>query len=170
MAGFYRHWRGRHPDGPVVYLSTGAWNTFDSLRRFLQAHRFPEGPLLLTDWGPSNSGWFRSGPAHKRSQLNRLAHDFPHIRWLLVGDDGQHDPRLYTEFARRWPDRVSAIAIRQLSPGQQLLAHGTPMPDAAEREAAERDEAGGADAGPALSCPVVRGSDGTELIAELAQV
>jgi len=26
---------------------------------------FPEGPLLLTDWGPTNTGWFRSGREHK---------------------------------------------------------------------------------------------------------
>ena len=45
---------------------------------------------ILTDWGPTNTGWFRSGQQHKRSSLRRLARDFPHIQWLLIGDDGQH--------------------------------------------------------------------------------
>ena len=45
---------------------------------------------------------------------------------MLVGDDGQHDPSIYAEFAREHPERIRAIAIRELSLGQQLLAHGTP--------------------------------------------
>jgi len=82
--------------------------------------------MLLTDWGPTNTGWFRSGPAHKRQSLAWLARDFPRIRWLLVGDDGQHDPRLYADFAARHPDSVAGIAIRQLPTVEQVLAHGTP--------------------------------------------
>ena len=81
---------------------------------------------MLTDWGPTNTGWFRSGQEHKRACLGSLAADLPAIRWLLVGDDGQHDPSLYAEFAASHPDRVRAIAIRQLSATEQVLAHGTP--------------------------------------------
>ena len=81
------------------------------------------GPLMLTDWGPTNTGWFRSGQDHKRTCLHRLARDFPDIRWLLVGDDGQHDPQLYAEFAEARPDRVDAICIRHLSPTEQVLSN-----------------------------------------------
>ena len=41
-----------------------------------------------------------------------------------MGDDGQHDPEIYAEFAQRHPDRVKAIVIRQLTPSQALLAGG----------------------------------------------
>ena len=84
--------------------------------------------MLLTDWGPTNTGWFRSGQAHKRQSLLQLSIDFPNIRWLLVGDDGQHDPEIYGEFARNDAPRVRAIAIRELNPAEQLLAHGTVEP------------------------------------------
>jgi phosphatidate phosphatase APP1 len=56
---------------------------------------------------------------------------------VLVGDDGQHDPAIYAAFARRRPDRVRAIAIRELSLGQQLLAHGTPTSRMSEPGAAQ---------------------------------
>ena len=56
--------------------------------------------------------------------LERLARNFPHVRWILIGDDGQHDPEIYAEFAQRHPDRVKAIVIRQLTPSQALLAGG----------------------------------------------
>ncbi|NCD20897.1 MAG: DUF2183 domain-containing protein, partial [Actinobacteria bacterium] len=99
MADLYAELLGRHPDMPVFYLSTGAWNVVPTLTTFLETHGYPEGPMLMTDWGPTNTGWFRSGQEHKRTQLRRLAIEFPHISWLLVGDDGQHDPMLYREMA-----------------------------------------------------------------------
>jgi len=125
MATLYRRIADRHPGIPFVYLSTGSWNIAPNLQRFLTRHGFPTGPMLLTDWGPTNTGWFRSGMAHKAETLLLLARDFPNISWLLVGDDGQHDPAIYSNFARVAPDRVRAIAIRQLTPAEQVLAHGT---------------------------------------------
>ncbi|SDE38423.1 App1 family protein [Auraticoccus monumenti] len=127
MADMYRELLAEHPGAPVVYVSTGAWNTAGTLNRFLGHHSFPRGPLLLTDWGPTNTGWFRSGPKHKLECLFALAHDFPRISWVLVGDDGQHDPTLYNQFAARFPDRVRVIGIRELTPAEQVLAHGTPV-------------------------------------------
>ncbi len=126
MADLYRRLLAEHPGAPVIYLSTGAWNVAPTLTRFLSRHGFPEGPLLLTDWGPTNTGWFRSGQAHKRAALRRLTDDMPHVRWLLIGDDGQHDPAIYAEFARTAADRVRAIAIRELTATQHLLSGHVP--------------------------------------------
>lgn len=128
MAQMYRSLLAERPGAPIFYLSTGAWNTAETLTRFLAQHGFPPGPLLLTDWGPTNTGWFRSGPVHKLDSLYGLAHDFPDLDWVLVGDDGQHDPTLYHQFARHFPGRVRAIGIRQLSVTEQVLAHATPVP------------------------------------------
>lgn len=125
MARMYQKLLADHPDAPVIYVSTGAWNTYPFLTRFLARHGYPSGPLLLTDWGPTNTGWFRSGVDHKRTALRELARDFPHIRWVLVGDDGQHDIGTYTEFDELQPGHVRAIAIRELSMTEQVLAHGT---------------------------------------------
>ncbi len=127
MAPMYRALLGGRPGAPIVYVSTGAWNTAPTLTRFLKSHGYPLGPLLLTDWGPTNTGWFRSGQEHKRACLDRLARDFPHIQWLLVGDDGQHDPKIYQDFAAARPELVEAIAIRQLTATEQVLSHGLPV-------------------------------------------
>ncbi|NCT90755.1 DUF2183 domain-containing protein [Cellulomonas sp. APG4] len=133
MAGLYRRWQASHPGAPTFYLSTGAWNVAPMVGRFLRRHGYPVGPLLLTDWGPTNTGWFRSGQDHKLATLRRLIAEFPHVRWVLVGDDGQHDPQIYRTIAAEHPDRVELIAIRQLSPTEQMLAHGTPTPNEEER-------------------------------------
>jgi len=128
MAALYRQLLAKHPHAPLVYLSTGAWNTQGFLRRFLKRHGFPDGSMLMTDWGPTNTGWFRSGLEHKRASLLQLSIDFPQVRWILVGDDGQHDPEIYGDFAEAHPDRVRAVLIRRLNPTEQFLAHGTLEP------------------------------------------
>ncbi len=125
MAELYRDVVAAHPDAFVVYLSTGAWNTAAALTGFLARHGYPRGPLLLTDWGPTPEGWFRSGQAHKRRQLSRLFEELPQLRWVLVGDDGQHDPSLYAEAATTHPGKVLAVAIRELSVAEQVVGHGT---------------------------------------------
>ncbi|MEV7228728.1 phosphatase domain-containing protein [Polymorphospora sp. NPDC051019] len=126
MAVLYERLVNAHPGAPVLYLSTGAWNVAPTLTRFLGRHLYPAGPLLLTDWGPTVDRWFRSGREHKRATLVRLAEEFPDIKWLLIGDDGQHDQEIYAEFAAAYPDNVAAVAIRRLSPAQVVLAGALP--------------------------------------------
>jgi phosphatidate phosphatase APP1 len=157
MAGLLRALHERHPDAPVVYLSNGPWNLAGPVARFLEHGGFPAGPLLMTDWGITPRAWFRDGQAHKRSSLERLAEDFPQVSWVLIGDDGEHDPDLYGEFAARHPDRVAAIALRQVMPGAR---ERTPADDAPHGSGHD-----GSDAAPAASAtPVVRAPDGTGLL------
>jgi len=143
-----------NPGAPVVYLSTGAWNIAPTLTRFLTRHLFPPGAILLTDWGPTHDRWFRSGKAHKASNLRRLASEFPHVRWLLIGDDGQHDDELYTTFTSEHPGHVAAVAIRRLSAAEAVLAGGRTVVD--DHSAAD--------------VPWVTGADGAELLERLEGV
>ncbi|WP_299279430.1 phosphatase domain-containing protein [uncultured Georgenia sp.] len=161
MAELFRRLGSALPGAPVFYLSTGAWNVVPALERFFRRSGLPTGPMLMTDWGPTNTGWFRSGQEHKRTTLRRLLIDFPHVRWLLIGDDGQHDPEIYAELAREHPDRVVAIGIRRLTAGEHVLAHGTPQAS---------DMGKGHDGGRVSGrrqVPAVAGPDGESLWREL---
>jgi phosphatidate phosphatase APP1 len=158
MADFYRRAFLARDDVPVVYLSTGAWNAAPAIGRFLRRHGYPTGPLLLTDWGPTNSGWFRSGAEHKRAALRRLLTELPGVRWVLVGDDGQRDPQIYAEIVQEHPERVLAVAIRQLSGAEQVLAHGAPAPWAGTAGAEARTLHEGV--------PLLQGADGAALLRE----
>ena len=156
MADFYRHAFMAQGDVPVVYLSTGAWNSAPAIGRFLRRHGYPTGPLLLTAWGPTNTGWFRSGAEHKRASLRRLLTEFPGIRWVLVGDDGQRDPQIYAEVARERPERVRAVVIRRLTGAEQVLAHGAPGPLPGTTTAEARTQSS--------AVPLVQGTDGMALL------
>ncbi|HEU4808794.1 MAG TPA: phosphatase domain-containing protein [Homoserinimonas sp.] len=133
MAVLYERLLQANPGAPVFYLSTGAWNVAPTLTRFLERHLYPSGPLLLTDWGPTHDRWFRSGRDHKASTLERLATEFPDIKWLLVGDDGQHDEELYGQFADQHAENITVIAIRQLSTSEAVLAGGRSRDDEKHR-------------------------------------
>jgi phosphatidate phosphatase APP1 len=160
MPELYRRIATTHPDAPFVYVSTGAWNTAGTLRSFLARNGYPAGPLLLTDWGPTNTGWFRSGQEHKHASIDALMRVLPQVSWLLVGDDGQHDPEIYSRTVQSWPDRVRAVAIRELTPAQQVLAHGATTPTATPEEV---DRATG-------TVPSVGAGDGLGLSDELERV
>jgi phosphatidate phosphatase APP1 len=134
------------PRTPVVYLSNGPWNLAGPITSFLERNGFPAGAVLLTDWGISPRAWFRNGHAHKRGALERLARDLPGVQWVLVGDDGEHDPEIYSDFARSHPDQVMAIALRTVA------VAGTAVRTTEERVG---------------SVPVVRAGDGRVLAQRL---
>ncbi|NOJ60304.1 phosphatase domain-containing protein [Arthrobacter sp. 260] len=131
-----------HPG--VVYLSNGPWNFVGPVSRFLERHDFPAGAVLMTDWGITPHRWFRDGQEHKSSSLARLIQDMPHVTWVLVGDNGEHDPTLYSDLARDHPDHVAAIALREVRPTERA--------------------GGDQDADSINAIPVVRGADGDELL------
>ncbi|WP_084039476.1 App1 family protein [Demequina sp. NBRC 110053] len=128
-----------HP--AVVYVSNGPWNFVGTITHFLELQGFPAGALLLTDWGISRTRWFRDGRLHKRSSIARLMEDMPHVTWVLVGDDGEHDPEIYMAAAADHPGRVAAIVLRRAGLSRE-----------------------GEDVGSAHGVPVVRGDDGDALM------
>ncbi len=128
------------PVRPIFYVSTSPWNLHEMLLEFIAIRRFPLGPLLLTDWGPSRSGLFRIGAQeHKVGLVRRMLEEHPQLRLVLVGDSGQLDPEIYATLARAHADRIRAIYIRRTRhalPGRlaavdalaaEITASGVPM-------------------------------------------
>jgi phosphatidate phosphatase APP1 len=105
--------RGGRPV-PVFYLSTSPWNLHEVLTRFLVLRGFPDGPLLLTDWGPSRTSLFRAPTEeHKLTLIRALLAEHPALRVILIGDTGQLDPEIYATIAQEAPERVRAIYVRR---------------------------------------------------------
>jgi phosphatidate phosphatase APP1 len=102
------------PCRPVFYVSTSPWNLHEMLLEFVALRRFPLGPMLLTDWGPSRSGLFRIGAQeHKSGIVRRMLEEHPRLGLVLVGDSGQLDPEIYAALALEFPDRIRAVYIRR---------------------------------------------------------
>ena len=102
------------PAPTFFYVSTGSWSFYPLLRQFLELNEFPQGPMFLTDWGPTERYLRRSGAEHKRAAIRRLLQAYPQMRFVLIGDSGQRDPITYADMAAEFPGRVELILIRQV--------------------------------------------------------
>ncbi len=145
------------PDGiaanPLCYISSGAWNLYDIVLDYLETHGLPPGAILLNDWGSRARGFHAVAHAHKAAHVTALLARFPHLPFLLIGDDVQEDPELYAKVAVQHPGRVPAIWIRAVrnTPSRRagieslraaLAAAGTSLVVATETESFTRDAAG----------------------------
>jgi phosphatidylserine/phosphatidylglycerophosphate/cardiolipin synthase-like enzyme len=122
---------------------------------------------------------FAGGRADKCAMLGRLLNGRSADRWLLIGDDGGHDPQVFADVFGRAPGRVAAVGMRRThAPDERptdarepVHVHGVPVaygPNGAELLSRLRDVAGlGAPSatGPAdwLLVAEERGNDATRL-------
>ena len=98
----------------VVYLTSFPRVLARPIARLLGRDGYPLGTLVTTGrsfvprWIVGGSG------ARKLAGIEQLADRTPAVRWVLLGDDGGHDPQVFVDFACRRPDLVAVIGLRQV--------------------------------------------------------
>jgi len=122
----------RKPSPAFFYVSTGSWSFYEMLQQFIQLRAFPQGPMFLTEWGPTERYVRRSGAEHKRMAIRRLFQAYPDTDFVLIGDSGQRDALTYEEMAREFPGHVKLILIRQVGSAKddrnvELSKHATAL-------------------------------------------
>lgn len=118
VSGFYAALRagsnGQHAN-PIFYLSGGPWNLYELYHDFLEIQNVPAGPILLADFGVDKNVFIHpEHQDHKSKYIRDIIEMYPAIRFILIGDSGEHDPEIYADAARSHPGRVAAIYIRDL--------------------------------------------------------
>ncbi|MCK7544742.1 DUF2183 domain-containing protein [Marinobacter bryozoorum] len=120
-------YRGFHdgPSGnqgnPLIYVSRGPWSIYQVLVEMFRMHRIPNGPILvLREWGMKRGSILpRRARDHKLDAIRHVMGLYGELKFVLVGDSGQHDPETYARILREHPDRVLAIYIRDVSADPQ---------------------------------------------------
>jgi phosphatidate phosphatase APP1 len=108
---------GGGQNNPVFYVSSSPWNLYDVLSEFLAVREVPEGPLMLRDWGLSERELLpTSHGSHKIEAIRDIVELYPTLPFILIGDSGQEDPEIYREIVARYPSRILAIYIRNVTP------------------------------------------------------
>lgn len=102
--------RSGKDQNPVFYLSNSPWNLYQYLKIFLDINNFPKGPILLRDF--SSPFGRKPEKPHKQKEMINILNTYPHLNFILIGDSGEHDPRIYTDIAMKFPDRILAIYLR----------------------------------------------------------
>jgi phosphatidate phosphatase APP1 len=100
---------------PVFYVSNSPWNIYDLLRDFLAYNGFPKGPILLRDAGIPYRDYPPGFPTHKDFTIARILQSYPAMQFVLVGDSGEKDAEIYLRIAKKFPDRIRAILIRDIN-------------------------------------------------------
>jgi phosphatidate phosphatase APP1 len=52
---------------------------------------------------------------HKFKEIVQIFESYPELSFVLVGDSGQEDPKIYREVVKTYPGRVLAIYIRDVA-------------------------------------------------------
>lgn len=125
VSEFYRSLQlGRNGkrNNPFFYVSSSPWNLYDLLIDFLDLNNIPEGPLLLRDFGLEVNQKRKGHMGHKFGEIKDILLTYPDLNFVLIGDSGQDDPRIYREVVSEFPGRILAIYIRdvQLSDREQV--------------------------------------------------
>lgn len=117
VAEFYKSLQlGRNGkrNNPFFYVSSSPWNLYDVLIDFLDINEIPEGPLLLRDFGIDVNKASSDHMGHKFHEISNILLTYPALNFILIGDSGQEDPRIYSEIVKKFPGRILAIYIRDV--------------------------------------------------------
>ncbi|MDB6112293.1 MAG: hypothetical protein JWR69_4043, partial [Pedosphaera sp.] len=88
------------------------------LADFLGSNGFPAGSVHLQPFRAKDRSFFNLFASPKNYKIRTIEpwlKQFPGRRFVLVGDSGQQDPEAYATLARKYPDQVVRILIRDVT-------------------------------------------------------
>lgn len=112
MNEVYRSWasEGAH----VHYVSNSPWQVYPALSEFITNKQFPQGSVHLR--AVSTQELIRGKPGkHKLEMIPKILQDFPHRKFILVGDSGEIDPEVYQQIYNQYPDQIIKIFIHDVT-------------------------------------------------------
>lgn len=106
-------------DGAATfYLSNSEQNLYPLIYRFLTHNSFPVGPIFLKkmrsflDVVLNFKFPFRN--MHKEQMIVNIISFFPEKKYVLMGDNTQHDLSIYLAAAEKYPNNIRYILIRKV--------------------------------------------------------
>ncbi len=115
MAELYRDWHAQGAD--FHYVSSSPWQLYQSLAQLCSDGNFPAGSMHLRYFRMRDEMFRRWRPVRNNKKVGIIAAILkwlPQRRYVLVGDSGEKDPEIYRFLAKRFPNQVVAILIRNL--------------------------------------------------------
>ncbi len=123
---FYRNFREVEGMSPLYrqlaaqniafhFVSSSPWQLYGPLQEFLGKAGFPPATLNLKSVrfrDKSLFDLFKKGTETKPKQIDQILRRFPRRQFILIGDNGEQDPEVYGDFARRYPSQIQRILIR----------------------------------------------------------
>lgn len=99
---------------PFFYVSSSEWNLYDFIVEFSRRNELPEGVFLLSQLKRISEFWKSGQNKHegKFTRIVRVINAYPHLKFVLLGDDSQKDPEIYSSIVAHFPGKILAVYIR----------------------------------------------------------
>lgn len=117
MAEFYQT-LARSNDAAFHYISASPWQLYEPLAALVSSNGFPPGTFELKQFrwkDRSLFSLFANPEKYKPGVIEPLLKQFPKRRFILIGDSGERDPEIYGALARKYPDQIVRILIRDVT-------------------------------------------------------
>ncbi|KAI9347083.1 hypothetical protein BD770DRAFT_327804 [Pilaira anomala] len=112
MSEVFRNWvsEGAH----IHYVSNSPWQVYPALSKFIATQKFPHGSVHLRSVSTQDLIIGKPGK-HKLDVIPKIIKDFPHRKFILVGDSGEIDPEIYQQIYNQFPDQIIKIFIHDVT-------------------------------------------------------
>ena len=106
------------------YVSSSEWNLYHFINEFSVLHGLPKAVIKLKKIKTSLLDFLLTGKGdhdHKFEKIKDIISFYPHLTYILFGDDTQKDPFLYDRVCKIFPLNIKVVYIRQTT--QQKKKH-----------------------------------------------
>jgi phosphatidate phosphatase APP1 len=112
-----REWYNRMAEMGVKfhYVSNSPWQLYPVISKYFELAGLPPGSFHLKQYSGMLQGIFEPVAERKKVTLDKIARDFPERNFILIGDSGEADLEVYTDFVLENPGRVVAVFIRDVT-------------------------------------------------------
>ncbi|SFZ90894.1 Uncharacterized conserved protein [Flaviramulus basaltis] len=106
---------------PIFYVSHSPWNLYRYLEYFLKKNNFPKGPIILRNFPKPFSKKAKGEIPQKQKEISNILKTYPELKFILIGDSGEHDPDIYMQIVNLFPNRILAIYLRSVNHKKKML-------------------------------------------------
>jgi phosphatidate phosphatase APP1 len=115
-----------HSPNSFFFVSSSEWNLYHFIVQFALLKRLPKAVIKLKSIKSGIFDFLKTGSGnhdHKFHKIENIISFYPDQKYILLGDDSQKDADIYQRICAKFPEKIRAVYIRQISskPKSQVL-------------------------------------------------
>ena len=106
------------PNVSFHYVSASPWQLYEPLAALVASNSFPAGMFELKEFRWTSRSFFSlfaDPEKYKPGVIEPLLKRFPKRTFVLIGDSGERDPEIYGALARKFPEQIVRVLIRDVT-------------------------------------------------------
>jgi phosphatidate phosphatase APP1 len=98
-------------------VSSSEWNLYNYILDFSVKNDLPRGVYLLSQIKRLSQAWKTGQNKHatKFMRIARILEVYPGHKFILLGDDTQEDPKIYSAVIDHFPSKIHCVYLRQVN-------------------------------------------------------